>query len=152
MLPKCVLIAPPRQGRKNKRDTIAFIKTRCERWLEGERMELWLDGPGVSQGHQRGKSKMSNDQKIEKQQQRCIELAADGLFSKATKALRSSGLLERNPELEKTMLLKHPSAQREPDLSDLVAPAQAQVPEFDTALIRKMINPFLEVQLQDLVD
>ena len=122
MLPKCVLFAPPRQGKSNKNDTVAFIKLRCERWLEGERMELWLDGPGASQGHQRAICKIKNDKKIEKQQQRCIELAADGQFSKATKALVSSGPLKRNPDLEKAMREKHPPAQREPDLSDLATP------------------------------
>ena len=49
MLPKCVLLAPPRQGKSNKSDTVAFIKLRCDRWLAGERMELWMDGPGARQ-------------------------------------------------------------------------------------------------------
>ena len=125
-----------------KNDTVAFIKLRCERWLEGERMELWLDGPGASQDHQRAIRNINNDKKIEKQQQRCIELAADGQFSKATKALVSSGPLKRNPDLEKAMKEKHPPAQREPDLSDLATPGRAQVPEFDNALIKKIIKSF----------
>ena len=50
MLPKCILFAPPRQGKSNKSDTVAFTKIRCERWLAGEQMELWMDGLGVRQG------------------------------------------------------------------------------------------------------
>ena len=88
------------------------------------------------------KAKLAMTKKTEKQQQRCLELAADGQFSKATKALVSSGPLERNPDLEKAMREKHPPAQREPDLSDLVAPGRAQVPEFDSVLIKKMLKSF----------
>ena len=105
-------------------------------------MDLWLDGPGASQGHQRAIRNINNNKKIEKQQQRCIELAADGQFSKATKALVSSGPLKRNPDLEKAMMEKHPPAQREPDLSDLATPGRAQVPEFDSALLKKLIKSF----------
>ena len=49
MLAKCVLLTPPRQGRSNKHSTAASIKLRCERWLAGERMELWVDGPAARQ-------------------------------------------------------------------------------------------------------
>ena len=59
MLPKCVLYAPPRQGKSNKSDTAAFTKTRCERWLAGERVELWLDGPGSNKKHQNTKASRS---------------------------------------------------------------------------------------------
>ena len=31
MLPECALFAPPRQGKSNKQDTVAFTKLRCER-------------------------------------------------------------------------------------------------------------------------
>ena len=97
MLQKCILFAPPRQGKSNKSDTVAFTKLRCERWLSGERMELWLDGPGSKQGRQRTNgSKTSGDHNKEQQQQRCIELAADGQYSKAAKALVSPGLLEHD--------------------------------------------------------
>ena len=140
MLPKCVLFAPPRQGRSNKSDTVAFTKLRCERWLAGECMELWNDGPGARQGRRKTKRTKSNT--IEQQQQRCIELAADGQYSKATKALVSPGPLERDEHTEKAMRDKHPLAQEAPDLSDLAAPSRAQVPEFDSALVKKMLKSF----------
>ena len=143
MLPKCVLLAPPRQGKSNKSDTVAFTKLRCERWLAGERMELWLDGPAARKVRQNTKSsKPSNAHNTEQQQQRCIELAADGQYGKATKALVSPGPLGRDEHTEKAMQDKHPRAQGVPDLSDLAAPARAQVPEFNGVLVKKMLKSF----------
>ena len=87
-------------------------------------MELWLDGPGVRQWRRSAKgSKPTSRDNTERQQQRCIELAADGQYAKATKALVSSGLLGRDVHTEKAMRDKHPIAQDAPDLSDLAAPA-----------------------------
>ena len=143
MLPKCVLIAPPRQGKSNKLDTVAFTKLRCERWLEGERMELWLEGPGARQKHKSTKgSNNSSNKETERRHQRCIELAADGQFSKATKALVIPGPLSWDENTEKALRDKHPQAQGAPDLSDLAGPSRAQVPEFDGALVRKMLKSF----------
>ena len=100
-------------------------------------MELWLDGPGAMQSRQNTKRpKPSNSLNTERQQQRCIELAADGQYSKAAKALVSTGPLGRDEQTEKVMREKHPPAQGEPDLSDLAAPARAQVPEFDGILVK----------------
>ena len=78
----------------------------------------------------------------ERKHQRCLELAADGQYSKATSALVSPGLLRCNDQTEKAMRDKHPSSQRPPCLSDLVAPAQSQVPEFDKPLIKRMVKSF----------
>ena len=143
MLPKCVLLAPPRQGKSNKNDTVTFTKTRCERWLAGERMELWLDGPGVKKERRKTKSqKPGTSERADQRHQRCIELAADGQYSKATKALVSPAPLERDEQTEKVMREKHPLAERVPDLSDLAAPGRAQVPEFDSILVKKMLKSF----------
>ena len=71
-----------------------------------------------------------------------MELAADGQYAKATKALVSPGPLRRNDEIEKAMREKHPLAQGAPDLSDLAAPGRNQVPEFDGALVKKMLKSF----------
>ena len=141
MLPKCVLLAPPRQGRSNKNDTVAFTKLKCERWLEGERMELWVEGPGSRQRRQTTKaSNPNNHQNTERRQQRCLELAADGQYAKATKALVSPGPLNWDEHTEKALRDKHPIAHSAPDLSDLAAPGRAQVPYFDSTLIRKMLK------------
>ena len=143
MLPKCVLFAPPRQGKSNKSDTLAFTKLRCERWLAGERLQLWLDGPGAKQKRQGSKNSNSgNRDDNSRRQERCLELAADGQYSKATKALVGPGLLIRDEETLKALKDKHPRAQRPPDLSDLAAPGRAQVPELICADVRKMLKSF----------
>ena len=41
MLPKCILCAPLRSGRKHKRAVAAFTLDRLQRWQDGERMSLW---------------------------------------------------------------------------------------------------------------
>ena len=143
MLPKCVLLAPPRQGKSNKHNTVAFTKARCERWLAGERQELWADGPGVRHRRRPAKAPNTGSQfDIDKQQQRCLALAPDGQYAKAAKALVSSGPLARDEETLRALQDKHPLAQTNPDLSDLVAPGKAQVPEFGCALINKMVKSF----------
>ena len=148
MLPKCVLFAPPRQGKSNKDDTVAFTKRRCERWLAGERMELWLDGPGAARPGQRTTQRTRNvptpseHRETERRQLRCVELAADGQYAKAAKALVGPSPLGRDARTEQAMKDKHPRAQGTPDLSDLAAPGRAQVPEFDGALVRKILKSF----------
>ena len=140
MLPKCVLLGPPRQGMSNKSETANFTKQRCERWLAGERVELWADGPGAKQ--KRHTSWSPGQTSLECKHVRCLLLAADGQYSKATSALVSPGLIKRNDETEKAMQDKHPRAQSPPNLADLVAPAQSQVPEFDKPLVKKMVKSF----------
>ena len=142
MLPKCVLFAPPRQGKSNKRDTLAFTKLRCERWLAGERVELWRDGPGAKLDKGRNRPKTSEQDLTDKQQQRCMELAADGQYAKAIKALISSGPVARDERVEKAMRDKHPLAESPPDLTDLAEPGRDQVPEFDVFIINQMIKSF----------
>ena len=145
MLPKCVLVAPPRQGRSHRDDTTAFTRQRCERWLAGERRELWADGPGAIQKHRKPKATSPSSKAcLERRHQRCLELAADGQYSKATSALVSPGLVKRNAQSEKVMREKHPLAQNSPCLVDLVAPAQSQVPDFDRPLVKKMVKSFAQ--------
>ena len=107
-------------------------------------MELWMDGPGGRRGPKNIKDlKTDNNFNTERQQQRCIELASDGQYSKATKALVSPGPLARDENTEKAMKDKHPTAQASPDLSDLATPSRAQVPEIDSTLLKKMLKTFL---------
>ena len=150
MLPKCVLMAPPRQGRSHRSKTTDFVRRRCERWLAGERRELWADGPGTKQKHQKPKSPSPDIQaELERRHQRCLELAADGQYSKATSALVSSGLVKRDNRSEKIMREKHPTAQKSPCLDDLVAPARSQVPDFDRPLVKGMVKSFALAHLRD---
>ena len=73
MLPKCVLMAPPRQGKSHKNESTFFIRQRCERWLAGERRELWTDGPGANQKHRKPKAPSPGSQAcLERRHQRCL--------------------------------------------------------------------------------
>ena len=41
MISKCILAAPPRQGKAFKDQTLPLIKSRAQRWMNGERDSLW---------------------------------------------------------------------------------------------------------------
>ena len=43
MLPKCVLLSPPRGGKKHKSNTAAFTLDHLACWLASERATLWED-------------------------------------------------------------------------------------------------------------
>ena len=106
-------------------------------------MELWSDGPGARQGRQNTKGPKPNTmQNTERRQQRCMELAADGQYAKATKALISPSPLGRDESTELAMREKHPIAQEAPNLSDLAVPGRGQVPELDSILVNKMLKTF----------
>ena len=58
MLPKTVLLAPPRTGKKRKNKTAAFTLNRLCRWEAGERATLWDDLPAPhSRPHSRSPAK-----------------------------------------------------------------------------------------------
>ena len=143
MLPKCVLLTPPRQGKSNKRTSAAFVKHRCERWLLGDRMELWTDGPAARQNRRSPRpSDPSDPNEKEHRQRRCFEKVADGQYAKGAKALISSPPLNRDEQTEKALRDKHPKAQQAPNLDDLAAPVRDDVPELDSTLVKRMIKSF----------
>jgi len=82
MLAKTLLCTPKRQGKAHKTATVAFTKSRCVRWLDGERLELWEDLPATpaTKGRKRSKEK-----EAEARQHLCCMLASDGLYSKLPK-------------------------------------------------------------------
>ena len=52
------------------------------------------------------------------------------------------GPLGRDVHTDNAMQEKHPLAQGAPDLSDLASPCRAQVPEFDSILVKKILKSF----------
>jgi hypothetical protein len=115
MLPKCVLTSPPRQGAKHKRQAAQFTVSRCERWLQGDRQDLWASTPIL----QPRRSATGPQALREAQFRRVEELVRDGQISKACSALLAVPPLEPSPEVEKQLRAKHPCAISKPDLSDL---------------------------------
>ena len=67
-------------------------------------MELWADVPNANQKRHKSKSPSSGSQiSLERKHERCMELVADGQYSKATSALVSPGLVKRDDQSEKAM-------------------------------------------------
>ena len=45
MLPKCILCCPTRGGKSHRSQRLTWTRGRLNRWLAGERMQLWSDIP-----------------------------------------------------------------------------------------------------------
>lgn len=78
MLPKALLVPPPRGGRRNPKAAAAFTNDRTTRWLEGDRMGLWQDVCDNAPAKQNA-GPPSEQQRIH----RAVALAAEGLDRKA---------------------------------------------------------------------
>ena len=153
MLPKCVLLTPPRAGKSNKHITAAFVKDRCDRWLQGDRMELWADGPAARQRRRSSQASNPSDQNEKERRQRlCFEKVADGQYAKGANVLISKPLLPRDEQTEKTLRDKHPKAQKVPNLDNIAAPCRDDVPVLDSTLVKKMIKSFPRGQAWDQRD
>ena len=105
MLPKTVLLAPPRGGRKNAKAAAAFTSDRLTRWLEGHRMTLWSD---VEESVTNGKP--SDGSQEQRNLRRAAALAAEGFDRKACGALLSKGTCEESVETVGKLRELHPTA------------------------------------------
>ena len=132
MLPKCVLCAPPRTGRKHQKAAAAFTLDRLGRWGDGERESLWQNLECTPSGAQKKPSK-------ELCLKRAETLAREGLDSKACAALTSLGLKEPTREVLQTLRTLHPQAPVPPRTppTDLPLP-----PELCVETVLKMVKSF----------
>ena len=80
MLAKCVLASPAAGHRLRWREILKLVKSRLQRWSDGDLGALW------------------------------VEALKGGQYSKAIKALTSDGLAAPTPEIVQEMLAKHPQA------------------------------------------
>jgi hypothetical protein len=137
-LPKAVLRSADRGGGKRGRDKAeAETKDRAKAWLEGKRGALWAPPrAGKSEKNQ------SSEGSTAVRRERAVELAKEGLFSKACSALLSSPPVEVTDEVEKEMRAKHPAPRPEEtsrvkSLRDVSKSAASQVtPEIAAKAIR----------------
>lgn len=102
MLPKATLAQPTRSGKASKRrgGIDSHIRSRLNRWLDGERETLWRDLPHKSSetgAHGRNKS-------IRDRVERAVELVEEGLDGLACKALFANG----TPQVLGLLNSKHP--------------------------------------------
>ena len=106
MLPKAVLRSSGRGGKKagGKKGAERETLGRIQKWLSGCRDELWEGSGG---GRRVGDSKEARDMSSERRA-RAIELAGEGLLSKACTALLSEPPVEVTSEVIADMKDKHP--------------------------------------------
>ena len=138
MAAKCILSSPPRRGKKLKEQTLSIIRNRAQRWLNGERDSLWTELQQSVPAHRRIIKKDNLTWKMN----RCMELARDGPYSRACKALLSSGIASSSGEALEEMRAKHPQSERTNDDDDFSPVPHGFIPEIDHELTRKMINSF----------
>lgn len=144
MLPKAVLRPAPRAGAQHRLQAAQFTLRRCNRWLEGERDELWEPAPcrrrppaahlcdeDAAQAH------------LEAQQARCCVLASEGELSRACAALTAPPLLDASGRTFAKLQAKHPQASpARPALLPLGPAPQAPVPEFSVADVVRAARGF----------
>ena len=102
MLPKAVLLPPPRGGHQHARATAAYTTDRLTRWLDGDRRGLWsevLNAPALPKPKAASKSN---------QLSRAKALAREGLDRKACAALVSCGLCEEDSATAQLLEPLHP--------------------------------------------
>lgn len=140
MLPKAVLRPPPRGGAHRRLQAAQFTLRRCERWLHGEREELW-EPLGGRLFHRRQPRDDAEDDGPSASQRRCCALAAEGELSRACSALVTPPLLRHDAAVVAKLQAKHPSATpARPALVPLGAPAQAAVPDITTEQVLEAIR------------
>lgn len=101
MLPQCVLCAPPRTGRRHSKAIAAYTVDRLQRWLEGDRRQLWED---------RHKPPRPSSRTLSSGQRRelATALAREGHDRKACTALVGDGLCPDTPATAAALHALHP--------------------------------------------
>ena len=103
MLPKTVLLSPPRGGKKHKQSAAAFTADRLCRWEAGERGSLWDSlPPPASRTH----SKPSDDHKAKL----AVALCREGFDREACAAVIAADVCEENLETAQLLKCLHPGA------------------------------------------
>ena len=139
MLHKCTLCLPARGGKAHKSQRLAWTSNRLNRWLAGDRAELWQD---LHQYRRPGKKTNSEEVAKTLRQDRCISLVGEGGLSNACKALVDPPPINQTPEVVQQMKAKHPKATRQVDLSSFGEASRSQVPDVDVSQVESCIRSF----------
>ena len=139
MLPKCTLCRPTRGGKSHKSQKLAWTRGRLNRWLSGDRAELWDDLPPYRQTKA---SPQSEEAEKRNRQDRCISLTGEGGFSKACKALVDPSPLGHTPEVLGHLKYKHPSATSNIDMSSFGNASDSLVSQANVVLVERCIRSF----------
>lgn len=137
MLPKCVLRASPRGGKRHRKRLDAQTKDLCRSWIEGQRAELWQKPSGRQTGQvEKPSQRQRND--------RATAMVQENLFSKACSALTNEPPAEVTREVVNEMRSKHPTARAEDRvrMSTLRHVSSAAAGQVDEDLVKKAIKDF----------
>ena len=139
MLPKSTLCRPVRGGNRHKSQRLSWTRNRLQRWLSGERGELWKDLPTYNRPQPKN---VSHDVVKMQQQNRCISLTSEGGLSNACKALVSQPPVSHTEETTNILAAKHPPATSPVNMSAFGSASSSLVPLTDVALTEQGINSF----------
>ena len=109
MLAKCVLASPAGGHKLRWREILRRVKSRLQRWSEGQVTELWSEAleDGRSLFWRAGQVRPSL---TATNIRRAKQATQEGLYSKVINALTSKGLASLSPAILQEMLNKHPQA------------------------------------------
>lgn len=139
MLPKCTLCRPVRSGKSHKKHKEAWTRGKLQRWLAGERGELWRDIPPCKRPQPKPQS---TEAAKANRQERCISLTSEGGYSNACKALVSSPPLTHTADVTKKLIEKHPSSNHPVSLGMFGNASSSLVPISDVESIEGCIRSF----------
>ena len=139
ILPKCVLPAPYRGGRKAHTSYSSYILKRMELWIEGKYATLWSE---AIRDNERKRSKQQSNENVEdKSQVRSELLVRQGEYSRGMAALTAAPLAPYNEETLQKLQKKHPSPHANP-ISSPLPPLQVDVLQLDESEVKKAVNSF----------
>jgi hypothetical protein len=134
MLPKCTLNPTARSGRRHRKLTSQHTKARLERWLAGERAELWQDGAPKNSGKPKAKTSK------EVRRRRALDLVEEDRLGPACAALSSQGSAPDTPATLAALQAKHPTGQA--PSPEAAPPRDATTPALTPEEVLKAVQAF----------
>lgn len=103
--------------KKHSSNIVTIVNMRLEQWVAGKYSELWRCAIRQSIAHIN--SQASPKQQRKYNYERATHFAKEGAYSKAVHALFSSGVHTHTPDIERTLLAKHPQSPPSSDATNL---------------------------------
>lgn len=100
MLPKCILLATQRGGKKRKKTPISLL---CDLWAKGKWRDLWERAKAAAKP-----SRITSDRAAKNELLQAALFAEEGLYGKAVAALQSDGLAPDSETTKRQLQEKHP--------------------------------------------
>ena len=142
LLPKVVLLAADRGGRRAKRQVLNACRGRVKAWKEQAWNTVWSQS---QEKKLKAERKLRTEQNTERLRRRVLRLMADNGISKAARELVSDGIHEVDQEILEKLRQLHPH--EDPYVADAGQDIECTWPgltEEDDDLIRDVITQFSE--------